>query len=109
VKPRVISVSTKPGATALTVMASGPISRANDRVKPSIAALVAPYTAAPGQPANPAIEAMLTIRPPPAPAIIERTTYWVKTGGESVLRRIVRSISTLFSIAKLPLVPSAAR
>ena len=37
--PRVISVSMKPGATALTVMPSRPTSRARLRVKPSIAGL----------------------------------------------------------------------
>ena len=38
----VMSVSIKPGATALTVMSSRPTSRARLRVKPSIDALVAP-------------------------------------------------------------------
>ena len=38
----VISVSRKPGATALTLIPSGPTSRASDRVKPMIEALVAP-------------------------------------------------------------------
>ena len=37
----VIAVSTKPGATALTVMPSGPTSRASDLVKPMSEALVA--------------------------------------------------------------------
>src|SRR5262249_52058707 len=42
VSPLVISVSTKPGATAFTVTPVRPTSRASDRVKPIIDALVAP-------------------------------------------------------------------
>ena len=42
--PCVISVSTNPGATALTVTPGRPTSRASERVKPTIDALVAPYT-----------------------------------------------------------------
>jgi len=40
--PSVMSVSMKPGATALTLMPAGPTSRASERVKPISEALVAP-------------------------------------------------------------------
>ena len=45
--PAVISVSKKPGATALTVTPRRPTSRASERVMPSMAALLAPYAARP--------------------------------------------------------------
>ena len=56
----------RPGATALTRMLSGATSRASWRVNPTIAAFAAPYGALNGCAVIAAIEATLTIEPPPA-------------------------------------------
>src|SRR3989441_1074744 len=105
--PCVMSVSRKPGAIELTVTPMRPTSRASDRVKPSIEALVAPYTERPLYPVKPTIEATLTIRPPPS-AIMARTTYFVRTMGESVFIRTSCSICVLGMRASTPSNPTAA-
>ena len=48
--PPLMSVSMKPGATALTVTPVGPSSRASDRANPSSAAFAAEYATAPKSP-----------------------------------------------------------
>src|SRR2546422_173597 len=105
--PRVISVSRKPGAIEFTVTPMRPTSRASERVKPSIDALVAAYTERPLYPVKPMIEATLTIRPPPS-AIMARTTYFVRTMGESVFIRTICSICALGMRASTPSNPTAA-
>src|SRR5438445_524805 len=105
--PCVMSVSRKPGAIEFTVTPMRPTSRASDRVKPSIEALVAPYTERPLYPVKPTIEATLTIRPPPS-AIMARTTYFVRTMGESVFIRTSCSICVLGMRASTPSNPTAA-
>ena len=52
-------------------------------------------------PVKPMMEAIFTIRPAPS-AIILRTTYLVRTIGESVFTRIIRSISELCIVARTP-------
>ena len=102
-----MSVSRKPGAIEFTVTPMRPTSRASERVKPSIEALVAPYTERPLYPVKPTIDATLTIRPPPS-AIMARTTYFVRTMGESVLIRTSCSICALGMRASTPSNPTAA-
>ena len=50
---------------------------------------------------EPIIEAMFTIRPPPS-AIMERTTYLVRTMGEIVFKRTSCSICGLGISARVP-------
>src|SRR5579884_1962832 len=88
---RVMSVSMKPGATALTLIPMRPTSRASERVKPTRDAFVAPYTDRPLYPTEAMMEAMFTILPPPS-AIMERTTYFVRIIGESEFTRTSSSI-----------------
>src|SRR5579862_4344361 len=65
-RPWVISVSTKPGAIALTLTPSRPTSRASERVNPTSEALLAAYTDRPLYPVKATIDATLTTRPPPS-------------------------------------------
>src|SRR5882724_9915753 len=106
-RPRVMSVSRKPGATAFTLTPRRPTSRASDRVNPIIAAFVAAYTDRPLYPVKPMIDETLTMRPPPS-AIMWRTTYLVRTMGESVFTRMRRSICELCMIARAPSAAAAA-
>ena len=91
----------------MTVMFNWPSSRASDRVKPDIDALVALYTESPVYPVKLTIDEMLTMRPPP-PVIIERTTYFVSRRGDSVLSRTSASMSVSRMVASKPLVPMPA-
>src|SRR3990172_7790423 len=59
----VMSVSTSPGHTTLTVMPREPTSRAGDVVKPTSALFYAPYTVWPAFPRIATAEDMFTIRP----------------------------------------------
>jgi len=56
---------------------------------------------------KPTIEAMFTIRPPPS-AIMERTTCFVRTIGESVFTRTSCSICEVGISARMPSKPTAA-
>ena len=58
-----MSVSMKPGATALTVTPRAASSRASDLVRPMTPALVAAYIACPPLPSSPTTDVRLTMRP----------------------------------------------
>src|SRR3954447_21788877 len=62
-----MSVSVKPGATAVTVIPRGPRSRASDWPKAIIPAFDAPYAGWPGSPRNAPRDDTFTIRPPRPP------------------------------------------
>src|SRR4051794_6363730 len=72
-----MSVSVKPGATAVTVIPRGPRSRASDWPKAIIPAFDAPYAGWPGSPRNAPRDDTFTIRPPRPPRSMCCTAHQV--------------------------------
>src|SRR6266700_4027634 len=104
---RVISVSTYPGQTALTVTPVPATSAATERVRPTTACFDALYAAMYLPPPSPATDAMLTTRPQPRASIPGRNAWMHRNGPVAFAVRIrCQSSSVVFCTDAEWLIPA---